>query len=114
VSDPQRRKDYLEKIVQIPFLIPEQQPDDLVCMWHVLIGATSSRQRLRTAQSTFPHFLKSEVEACCRSGPMTTVHCSENGIELLQKELREVLPSCTEHWRALRGNPRQIKRFSMR
>jgi hypothetical protein len=115
VADGQRQKDFLEKIVQVPFTIPEQDLKDIACYVGMLVIGRHLRgeggwEELERAR---PAFLTAEgrVEDAFLRWPL------ENGIlfdgragEVID-ELKGVLPYTESLARGLRGNPRQIKRF---
>ncbi|MEX2025902.1 MAG: P-loop NTPase fold protein, partial [Pirellulaceae bacterium] len=105
-------EDYLEKIIQIPFRIPEQQLTDIECYvamlvlyrhlqeggWQLLLG---ERQKLIAQQGLAEHFNQWVVQ--------NESHCP--GKKEALKELADTLPYVRILAHGLRGNPRQIKRF---
>ncbi len=113
-NDLRRQKDYLEKIVQIPFSIPAQDVRDIGCYVGMLIIGRhlneSAWSKLSDARSGFYSHV----------GDLAGVFSkwvSENRMVLsttqdaIDKELTGVLPFVDTLARGLRGNPRQIKRF---
>lgn len=106
--------DYLEKIIQLPFRIPEQRLDDIKCYvamlflkrdldrdgWNALLADRSSLlSELRGGQDPFPQWVTDHATHC-GSGPAETA-----------QHLAEISPYVEIVARGLRGNPRQIKRF---
>lgn len=115
VAEGQRQKDFLEKIVQVPFTIPEQDLKDIACYVGLLVigrhlPGENAWEELERAR---PKLLTAEgrIEDAVLRWP------AENGIlfdgrsgEVIE-ELKEVLPYTESLARGLRGNPRQVKRF---
>jgi hypothetical protein len=106
--------DYLEKIIQLPFRIPEQQLDDIHCYvsmlflkrelnsegWACLLRDRSSLLRnLRSEARPFRQWITDHAALC-------TVGAAEAA-----RHLQEIEPYIEILARGLRGNPRQIKRF---
>lgn len=115
VEDERRRRDYLEKIVQIPFNIPEQKLADLSCFVGMLIldghlnpdhrdKLVADRGKLYTATGTC-------TDSFCTWAESNSVLFTANEVDKVNKELRHVLPHMEILARGLKGNPRQIKRF---
>lgn len=112
-NDKQRQKDYLEKIVQIPFGIPAQDIRDIGCYVGMLtVGRhlndvawgklASDRRRFYEAKD-----LPAEFTTWTRENNIAF----ESGVNTVSQELGTVLPYIDVLARGLRGNPRQIKRF---
>jgi len=114
VEDVRRQRDYLEKIIQIPFAIPEQTLDDITCFVGMLI----------LSQHILPDHLPKLVVARPslyggeEQRAATFCDWARNNSGLFQGELasvetdlREILDYASILARGLRGNPRQIKRF---
>lgn len=108
-------EDYLEKIVQIPFRIPEQTLPDMACYvgmltlqgeltpdaWTSLTEARSSVVGSATgAHEGFVAWLRSQDESAFRTDRASAVAA-----------LQRTQPYVSILARGLRGNPRQIKRF---
>lgn len=106
--------DYLEKIIQLPFRIPEQRLDDIHCYvsmlflkrqlngdgWAALLRERSRLlQALRGGSEPFPQWITDNAAACVTGGPEAA------------QQLGEIRPYIGILARGLRGNPRQIKRF---
>jgi hypothetical protein len=114
VTDSRRRKDYLEKIIQIPFTIPAQDLQDITCYVGMLLLARHLKEpglkELQDGRASF--FIEQEgVSAAIRRWPSdNAVHFDGNSAVVLA-ELDEVMPHIEILGRGLRGNPRQIKRF---
>lgn len=107
--------DYLEKIVQIPFRIPEQQPHDILRYvgmlvlkrfvnpegWNQLLG---DRDRLigdgQPADEAFNAWVMKHEQAL-----------RDKKSQPVLAELQGILPHVDILASGLRGNPRQIKRF---
>lgn len=105
-------EDYLEKIVQIPFQIPEQNKREIACYIGMLTLSThlksdgwnallADREHLVT---TDPH--ESLKDWATKHGDLF-----ESGPEGALRELEETQPHVGILARGLRGNPRQLKRF---
>jgi len=115
VSDARRTKDYLEKIVQLPFSIPVQNPQDIACYVGMLIigrhlqsndgGNAFIEQRPELYQAG-PSLRETLVEWATGNGThLAVTH------EVIEAELDGILPYVGILGDGLRGNPRQIKRF---
>lgn len=108
-------RDYLEKIVQIPFRIPEQGMDDIACyIGMLLLGLHLSDEgwdRLVQGRAELLPSAPSEDEPFTR---WTLKHKDafrdDTSAEAL-KSIAGVIPHVQILARSLRGNPRQIKRF---
>lgn len=115
VADPRRTKDYLEKIVQLPFNIPVQNSQDIACYvgmliigrhlqsndgWNAFIG---QRPKLYEAGLELRKILVAWVTG---NGEYLTVDRN-----VIERELDGILPYVGILGDGLRGNPRQIKRF---
>jgi hypothetical protein len=113
-NDLKRQKDYLEKIVQIPFSIPAQDIRDIGCYVGMLIVGRHLNEQGWVKLAEFrPKFYNPD-------GDLANVFCkwvTDNSMvlaatqESIKKELNGVLPHVDTLARGLRGNPRQIKRF---
>jgi hypothetical protein len=114
VGDLKRQKDYLEKIVQIPFSIPAQDLRDIGCYVGMLIvGRHLNEQaweRLVEQRQAFYNPQDSLAAAFANWVGENRIAFGENQEEALE-ELNAVLPHVETLARGLRGNPRQIKRF---
>jgi hypothetical protein len=109
----QKAKDYLEKIVQIPFSIPEQRLTDISCyIGMLIIGRYLTEEGWAELIKARPEFYatgQSVTEALAR---WPAEHPALfNGIDEVREELGQVFPYAESVGRGLRGNPRQIKRF---
>jgi hypothetical protein len=113
VTDDNRKRDFLEKIIQLPFVIPEQKIDDIVCYVGMLILAghlqEASWSELIKARSAF-RASANGIEKSLQGWPAQN-RALFGEISIVESELREVLPYVRNLFHALRGNPRQIKRF---
>jgi hypothetical protein len=113
VTDPKRQKDYLEKIVQIPFTIPEQDLKDIACYVGMLVVSRhvsdESWTRLIEARPTF--YEAQSIEVAFYKWPDDNLALFPAGAEEVLNELKGVMPHAASLGRGLRGNPRQIKRF---
>jgi hypothetical protein len=112
-NDTQRQKDYLEKIVQIPFGIPAQDLRDIGCYVGMLIVGrhlndvawqqlSGDRRRFYEAGDLGGEFAKWVQEKQI---------AFDGGTGTVTGELSAVIPYIDVLARGLRGNPRQIKRF---
>ncbi|HEY1173176.1 MAG TPA: P-loop NTPase fold protein [Verrucomicrobiae bacterium] len=114
VSDLKRQKDYLEKIVQIPFSIPAQNLQDIGCyVGMLLIGRHLNDSGWADLAANRPAFYKPSgelVDPFCKwvndNAPLVG-----GAQKPLTDELTAILPNVDTLARGLRGNPRQIKRF---
>lgn len=114
-ADPRRTKDYLEKIVQLPFSIPVQNPQDIACYVGMLIIGRHLQsndgwnafieQRSHLYQAGLG-LQKTLVSWVANNG----THMSVDQ-EVINTELEGILPYVGILGDGLRGNPRQIKRF---
>ncbi len=113
VADENRRRDFLEKIIQIPFVIPEQKIDDIVCYVGMLILAgqmkEASLSELIGARSTFLS-CTSGIEKAIGAWPAEN-RALFSDTTTVEDELQEIMPYVSNLFHALRGNPRQVKRF---
>lgn len=108
-------KDYLEKIVQLPFSIPEQQLADITCYVGMLVlrrfVTPDGWTQLLQNRDTFIQE-PSKIGDCFNdwviSNPLVVAN---KQIEHPLKQLQRTLPYVHILARGLRGNPRQIKRF---
>ncbi len=114
VNDLKRQKDYLEKIVQIPFSIPAQDIRDIGCYVGMLIvGRHLNEQawrRMSDDRATFYAPKHSLADAFINWVNDNHIAFEEN-VAAATEELNSVLPHVDTLARGLRGNPRQIKRF---
>jgi hypothetical protein len=107
-------EDYLEKIIQLPFRIPEQRIEDIRCYvamlflkreldengWQsLLVDRASLLATLRGGTNPFPQWIDAHGGACA--------HGSVEAV----RQLASIEPYIDILARGLRGNPRQIKRF---
>jgi hypothetical protein len=114
VTDAKRQKDYLEKIVQIPFNIPEQDLKDIACYVGMLIvGRHLPAEHWPRLIGERPAFYKADsVEAAFYQWPIDNRAVFVAGsIDDVVAELKAIMPYAVSLGRGLRGNPRQIKRF---
>ncbi len=114
VTETQRKRDYLEKIIQVPFNIPEQTLADIACYVGMLIlggyliseggWATLAQARMALVSSGDPTGdLISWVQ------DHRDLFDTEKGD--IAGELAAILPFVNILAQGLKGNPRQIKRF---
>lgn len=115
VSDSRRTKDYLEKIVQLPFNIPIQNPQDIACYVGMLIVGRYIHSN--DGWNTFISQRPAIYQACTKLNETLLEWVKNNGAHLgensteIEKELGGILPYVAILGDGLRGNPRQIKRF---
>ena len=113
VADKNRQRDFLEKIIQIPFVIPEQKIDDIVCYVGMLILAgqmqNASWSELMRARNAFLSCTGGIEKAIAAWPAENRALFSE--ITTVESDLQEIMPYVRNLFHALRGNPRQIKRF---
>lgn len=113
-SEMEFTEDYLEKIIQLPFRIPEQRLDDIRCYvsmlflkreldpngWSTLLTERASLLgTLRGGSNPFPKWIETH-DASCTGGHVEAA-----------RRLAEIEPYIDILAQGLRGNPRQIKRF---
>ena len=114
VSDSKRQKDFLEKIVQIPFTIPEQDLRDIACYIGMLIIGrhleASYWPQLLAARRSF-YTCAGKIEDEIRGWPGKNTALLGAKLKDAEDELTAVMPYVDSLGRGLRGNPRQIKRF---
>lgn len=114
VEAERTKKDYLEKIVQIPFNIPEQNLRDIACYVGMLIIGRHMEEAgwtdLLAARPSFYDHPDGIEQAIC-DWPSTNRALFSSDFGDLLDELKATLPYTNSLARGLRGNPRQIKRF---
>jgi predicted KAP-like P-loop ATPase len=108
-------RDYLEKIVQIPFRIPEQGMDDIACyIGMLLLGLHLTDEGRSQLVRDRAELLPSAAEEDDPFTRWTLKHKDafrdDTSAEAL-KGVAGVIPHVQILARSLRGNPRQIKRF---
>jgi len=114
IGQAETAKDYFEKVIQIPFHIPPQSPNDIDVYLHFLVIALHVRQEhvqgLREA--LFGARTRSEAITQAASGWLTS-HGKELDADIatVQAELQAVVPHLATVAAGLKGIPRQIKRF---
>jgi len=114
VADDKRRKDYLEKIVQIPFSIPEQNLQDIACyVGMLIIGQHLDETAWRRLIEDRPSFYEAgeKIGEALSAWPKANEVFFGDDLDRVVNELADVLPYVNSLARGLRGNPRQIKRF---
>jgi len=112
-NDTQRQKDYLEKIVQIPFGIPAQDIRDIGCYVGMLIvGRHLNETAWKKLSSDRRRFYEAtDLSAAFTAWTSENQIAFDGGTDPVAGELGAVLPYVDVLARGLRGNPRQIKRF---
>jgi len=113
-EDDSLNRDYLEKVIQVPFRIPYQSPIDVELYVHALIiiphiaedHRTLFRQHLLNARTTNKDIARSASQWLSENqdklaSPLATI----------QSEVNLIIPHLNTVVRGLKGNPRQIKRF---
>jgi hypothetical protein len=114
VTDTQRQKDFLEKIVQIPFTIPEQDLRDIACYVGMLIIGRHLEEKhwptLLSARRGF-YTCAGKIEDEITGWPVKNKALIDSKLTEVGEELTAVMPYVHSLARGLRGNPRQIKRF---
>lgn len=112
-AEARDQRDYLEKIIQLPFRIPEQGLKDVVCYVGMLAIAqhVGADQWNRLAEARQGFFLARDVEEAVYAWPGMNRAIFPNGIDTVVADLRALMPHAHSLARGLRGNPRQIKRF---
>jgi hypothetical protein len=107
-------RDYLEKIVQIPFRIPEQQESEIACYIGMLVLqryiSEEGRKQLLNDRAGIVKKAP-EIEQTISGWVTENAQHFPNGCERVVKEVREILPYVHILATGLRGNPRQLKRF---
>jgi KAP family P-loop domain len=114
VTDTQRQKDFLEKIVQIPFTIPEQDLRDIACyVGMLIIGRHLEEKHWPTLLSARRGFYTcvGKIEDEITGWPVKNKALIDSKLTEVGDELTAVMPYVHSLARGLRGNPRQIKRF---
>jgi len=114
VADAQRQKDYLEKIVQIPFSIPAQNVRDIGCYIGMLIVSRhlgdESKAELLSSRSEF-YSSSGDLAKAFVTWTRNKKFAIGDETETVIQELQAILPYVDVIAHGLRGNPRQIKRF---
>lgn len=113
VAEARRQKDYLEKIVQIPFNIPEQDLKDIACYVGMLVvGRHLPDEHWPRLVADRPAFYKAaNVEEAFCQWPGNNRASFVVGTDDVVADLKGIMPYAASLGRGLRGNPRQIKRF---
>lgn len=114
VNEQQRQKDFLEKIVQIPFTIPQQDLRDIACyVGMLIIGRNLDQEHWPTLLSARRGFYtcKGSIEEEICGWPEQNKALIDSKLKDVKGELSDVMPYVHVLARGLRGNPRQIKRF---
>ncbi|MGA3208031.1 MAG: P-loop NTPase fold protein [Syntrophales bacterium] len=115
VTDAGRKKDYIEKIVQLPFNIPVQNTQDIACYVGMLVvgrhlvsndGWNAFIEQRAMMYQAGPQMCNTLVEWAKTNG----MYLDSSAI-VIERELTEILPYVSILGDGLRGNPRQIKRF---
>lgn len=115
VTDSRRTKDYLEKIVQLPFSIPVQTPQDIACYVGMLIIGRhlQSNDGWNAFIAQRPDLYRAGTEL--RQTLLDWVNTNGKYLgatrDVIEAELGGILPYVAILGEGLRGNPRQIKRF---
>ncbi len=114
VSDPGRTRDYLEKIVQLPFNIPAQTPQDIACYVGMLIvgrhfGSDDGWRALAANRGNV--YSAGDLRGELVRWVNANVSLFRSEVAHIENELGGVLPHVAILGAGLRGNPRQIKRF---
>lgn len=107
-------RDYLEKIIQIPFRIPEQGLEDINCYIGMLVFTRylndEGRKELLSNRNKIVRQTTSIEEEFLRWGEGNQKYFGGNYSKAI-KEFRNIFPNISILAHGLRGNPRQIKRF---
>lgn len=113
VADSMRRRDFLEKIIQIPFSIPEQDLKDIACYVGILvIGRFLDAGGFQTLANDRARFYESaDITKGFLAWPEGHRALFTGKPDEVVNELLYILPYVDSLGRGLRGNPRQIKRF---
>lgn len=114
VGDRQGKKDYLEKIIQVPFSIPAQDARDINCYVGILtmcryVCPDGVNAILRARDSLY-QCEDGIVDAICRWPSDNTIVFGDKLTEA-REELLGIMPHVNVLAHGLKGNPRQIKRF---
>lgn len=112
-GDEQARRDYLEKIIQIPFNIPQQQNADIGAYMALLLLSREVSDEVRTdiASQRGTLVSSSNIVGDCISwldGNKARISLDS---AVVQHDLESTLPFVNIIGGGLKGNPRQIKRF---
>jgi hypothetical protein len=112
-ADQKRKRDYLEKIVQIPFNIPQQQPQDIGAYIALLLLCKDANEELRKEIATERVGIVSaeDLPGHCRTWAETNKSRLGDGFAATQADMEAILPHTAIVGGGLKGNPRQIKRF---
>jgi len=114
VSETERTKDYLEKIVQLPFNIPVQNPQDIACYVGMLILGrhfASGEGWKQLAGHRASVYAADELRTELVGWASANSGLFRSQLPEIEAELDGVLPHVGILGAGLRGNPRQIKRF---
>lgn len=115
VSDVRRTKDYLEKIVQLPFNIPVQKLQDIACYVGMLVVGRHlvSDEEWDSFATCRPQLYQAGPKLCetLNEWVRTNGKLLRESHTTIGAELDGLLPYVPILRDGLRGNPRQIKRF---
>lgn len=108
-------RDYLEKIVQMPFRIPEQRMRDIACYVGMLILGLHLNERgwaqlVQDREKLLPKATSNEHEFTPWCLANKSCFRDANYAEPISN-IESVMPHVQTLARGLKGNPRQIKRF---
>jgi len=112
-ADQKRKRDYLEKIVQIPFNIPQQQPQDIGAYIALLLLCKDAQDELRIeiARERIGLVSAQDLTSHCKSWTESNKSRLGDGFVATQEDIEAILPHTAIVGGGLKGNPRQIKRF---
>lgn len=113
MADDRSRRDYLEKIIQIPFNIPQQSSEDIgayVAM--LLICRTPTTEVITSIVAERGKLVESaNLLSDCQTWLETNKALLGDGHDPVKADIAATVPYIPILARGLKGNPRQIKRF---
>lgn len=113
-ADALSKKDYLEKIIQVPFNIPQQSVQDIECYVGMLVlGQCLDETGWKTLRDSRSSFYSAGQEREAEFQKWRTQNEAFYGADSheIERQLKVTVPFVSILASGLRGNPRQIKRF---
>lgn len=114
-AEARDQRDYLEKIVQLPFRIPEQSAKDVACYVGMLAIAqhvdAQHWAKIVDARHELRHAKDGVAAAVYRWPDQNRTLLKDGKVQAVVESLKTLMPHTESLARGLKGNPRQIKRF---
>lgn len=113
LTDERSRRDYLEKIIQIPFSIPQQSSEDIGAYVAMLLICRAPTDEVVTSVIAERSKLvgSSNLLSDCETWIEANKALLGDGHDPIKADILATVPYLPILARGLKGNPRQIKRF---